>query len=150
MIIEHLSDHPDAISELSEWYLSEWEPYYGQTGPGDARADLEARRSREALPVGLVAMEGRQVLGTAALGLDVTTNLTPSIIGLLVGPDYRGRGIGTALIERCVDVARELRYRRLYASAALPGRLWGSTGWEEIGEARFLNNEFGSVYVRDL
>ncbi len=46
MIIEHLSDHPDTISELAGWYVSEWRPYYGDTGPGDARVDLEAREKR--------------------------------------------------------------------------------------------------------
>lgn len=150
MIIEHLSDHPDVISELVDWYILEWEPYYGNTGPGDARADLEVRRSREALPVGLVALEGGQVLGTAALGLDVTTNLTPSIIGLLVGPNHRGRGIGTALLKNCVDVARELGHRRLYVSTNLLGSLLGKMGWEEMGEAKFLNDEHGLIYVRDL
>lgn len=150
MTIEYLSDHPDVISELADWYVSEWEPYYGQTGPGDAWADLEARRSREALPVGLVAMEGGQVLGTAALGLDVTTNLTPSIIGLLVGPNHRGRGIGTALLERCVDVARELQHRRLYVSTNSLGSLLGKLGWQEMGKAKFLNDEHGLIFVRDL
>ncbi len=150
MIIEHLSDHPDVISELADWYLSEWGPYYGHAGPGDAHADLEARRSREALPVGLVAMEGGQVLGTAALGLDVATNLTPSIIGLLVGQNHRGRGIGTALLESCVEVARTLGHQRLYVSTNLLGTLLGKMGWEEMGQAKFLNDEYGLIYVRDL
>ncbi len=58
MIIEYLSDHPDTISELAGWYVSEWGPYYGDAGPGDARVDLEARLNQEALPIGIVAMEG--------------------------------------------------------------------------------------------
>ena len=150
MIIEHLADHPDAISELADWYVSEWRPYYGDTGPGDARVDLEARLSREALPVGLVAMEGDRVLATAALGLDVTTQLTPSIIGLLVGHDHRGRGIGTALIETSVDVARNFGHRRLYVSTSVLGSLLERMGWQDMGETKFLNDEHGSVYVRDL
>jgi GNAT superfamily N-acetyltransferase len=150
MIIEYLSDHPDAISELAGWYVSEWRPYYGDTGPGDARVDLEARLSREALPVGIVAMEGDRVLATAALGLDVTTILTPSIIGLLVGHDHRRMGIGTALIKTCVDIARNLGHPRLYVSTSVLGGLLESMGWQEMGETKFLNDERGSVYVHDL
>ncbi len=150
MIIEYLSDHPDAISELAGWYVSEWRPYYGDTGPGDARVDLEARLSREALPVGIVAMEGDRVLATAALGLDVTTILTPSIIGLLVGHDHRRMGIGTALIKTCVDIARNLGHPRLYVSTSVLGGLLKSMGWQEMGETKFLNDERGTVYVRDL
>ncbi len=150
MIIEHLSDHPDAISELAAWYVSEWKPYYGDTGPGDARLDLEQRLSCEALPVGLVAIEGERVLATAALGLNVTTSLTPSIIGLLVGQGHRGAGIGTALIETCIAVAHKLGHRRLYVSTSVLGNLLERTGWQEMGETKFLNDERGSVYVRDL
>ncbi len=150
MIIEQLSDHPNVISELANWYVAEWGPYYGETGPGDARADLEARRSREALPLGIVAMEDGRVLATAALGLDVSTNLTPSIIGLLVGQNYRGRGIGTALLETCVDIARKLGHQRLYISTSVLGGLLDRIGWQEMGEVSFLNDEHGSVYVREL
>jgi len=150
MRIEHISDHPDVIAELANWYVSEWEPYYGDTGPGDARADLEARTSREASPVGFVAIEDDRVVATVALGLDVTTNLTPSIIGLLVGQNHRGRGIGTALIETCVDVARKFGHQRLYVSTSVLGSLLDRMGWQEMGETKFLNDEHGSVYVRDL
>ncbi len=150
MRIEHISDHPDVISELANWYVSEWEPYYGDTGPGDARADLEARTSREALPVGFVAIEDDRVVATVALGLDVTTNLTPSIIGLLVARNHRGRGIGTALIETCVDVARKFGHQRLYVSTSVLGSLLDRMGWQEMGETKFLNDQHGSVYVRDL
>ena len=76
MVIELISDHLEVIPTLTEWYQSEWQPYYGEDGPGDARADLESRCNRKELPIGLVAIEHNQVLGTAALDLDVTTNLT--------------------------------------------------------------------------
>ena len=150
MKIEHLYDHPDAVSELARWYVSQWGPYYGDNGPGNARADLEARLSLEELPVGLVALEGGRVLATAALGLDVATNLAPSIIGLLVGQEHRGKGIGTALVEACLDVAGNLGLRRVYISTSVLGDMLERTGWHKMGEAGFLNDERGSVYVRNL
>jgi len=150
MIIEHLCDHREVITELAEWYIAVWPPYYGDTGPGDARADLEARCNRDALPVGLVAMENGKVVATAALGLDQSTQLTPSIIGVLVGHGHRGRGVATALIEACVDAARRLGHRQLYISTSVLGPLLERTGWQETGEARFLNGQPGSIYVRDL
>lgn len=150
MIIKHLIDQPNAISVLAAWYLAEWAAYYGNNGPGDARRDLESRLSREDLPVGLVAMEGEEVLATAALGLDPTTNLTPSIIGLLVRPEKRGQGIGTAVIKGCEDVARGLGYRRLHVSTSVLGGLLQRMGWRKTGETKFLNDETGSVFVRDL
>ena len=105
MMIELSSDRLEVIPTLTKWYQFEWEPYYGKDGPGNARVDLESRCNRDELPVGLVAIEDNQVLGTAALDLDVTTNLTPSVVGLLVGPAYRRRGIATALIKAAEDLA---------------------------------------------
>ena len=46
-MIELISDHLEVIPTLTDWYQSEWEPYYGKAGPGDARADLESRCSAE-------------------------------------------------------------------------------------------------------
>jgi len=150
MIIELISDHLEVIPTLTEWYQSEWEPYYGKDGPGDARADLESRCNREEIPAGLVAIEDNQVLGTAALDLDVTTNLTPSVVGLLVEPAYRRRGIATALLKATEEIARQLGLRRLYVSTTVLGDLLNRLGWEAMGAVQFLNAEHGSVYMRDL
>ena len=150
MIIEPLSDHMEVIPTLIEWYQSEWEPYYGIDGPGDARADLVSRCNRDAIPIGLVAIENGRVFGIAALDLDVTTNLTPSVVGLLVGPEYRRRGIATALLNATEDLARQLGYRRLYVSTTALRDLLNRLGWRSMGEVQFLNAEQGSVYVRDL
>ena len=150
MIIDPISYHVGVIPTLVEWYRSEWEPFYGIDGPGDARADLESRCNRDKLPVGLVAIEDDQVLGTAALDLDVTTNLTPSIVGVLVGTAYRRRGIATALLSAAEELAHELGHRRLYVSTTVLGELLNRLGWKAMGNVQFLNAEQGSVYVRDL
>ncbi|MGI9507121.1 MAG: GNAT family N-acetyltransferase [Geminicoccaceae bacterium] len=135
---------------LSAWYLSEWEPYYGRFGPGDARADLEARCNHDKVPLGLVAMEGNDVCGTAALDLDPATNLTPSVVGLLVRRDRRGRGIATALLESAEGHARRLGYGHLYMSTNVLGHLLLRLGWQPFREVEFLNNEQGSIYKREL
>ena len=150
MAIELISDHLEVIPTLTEWYQSEWEPFYGKDGPGDALADLESRCNRDELPIGFVAIEDNQVLGTAALDLDVTTNLTPSVVGLLVEPAYRRRGIATALLNAAEDLARHLGYRRLYVSTTVLGEWLNQLGWKAMGAVQFLNAEQGSVYVRDL
>jgi len=150
MKIELLADHPDVIPELARWYISQWGPYYGRNGPGDAHADLEARCNRETLPIGLVAIEDRRVLATAAVGCDASAHLTPSVIGMLVEQNHRGRGIGSALLKTCSDITRKLGYRHLYISTSVPGNSLIEMGWQEVGQTRFLNSETGSIYARDL
>ena len=150
MKIEPLADHMTTIPQLSEWYLSEWEPYYGRCGPGDALADLESRCNLDEIPLGLVAMEGGDVYGTAALDLDPATNLAPSVVGLLVRRDRRGKGIATALLESAEHHAQRLGYSQLYMSTTVLGHLLLRIGWRPFGEVEFLNDERGSIYAREL
>ena len=150
MLVKRLCEHPEVIPTLVDWYLSEWEPYYGGAGPGDARAELEARCNRKELPIGLVAMQGENVLGTAALDLDVTTNLTPSVVGLFVGQDFRRRGIATELVRACEYLAHDLGMQRIYVSTTVLGNCLDRLGWEKIGAVVFLNEDQGSVYTREL
>jgi len=150
MEIKLLADHPESIPMLADFYVSEWEPYYAVKGPGDARADLESRCNRIEIPIGFVATENRAVIGTAALDLDPATGLAPSVVGLLVAPSQRGRGIATALLESAESLAKRLGYRRLHISTTHLGRLVVRLGWRSLGEVDFLNEEHGSIYVRDL
>lgn len=150
MNINYLADHREAIPTLVQWYQAEWEPYYGNDGPGDAQADLAGRCNRETQPVGFVALENGTVVGTASIGLDITTGWTPSIIGVLVEANHREKGTGTALIAACRDAARELGYQHLQISTSVLGNMLERTGWRKMGSATFLNDEQGTVYIVDL
>lgn len=150
MNIALLADHADAIPTIAEWYVDEWGPYYGPNGPGDATADLVSRCNRDAIPAGLVALDGGQVVGVVALDLDAATNLTPSVVGLLVRHDQRGRGIAIVLLEAAESLAKRLGYSRLYLSTTAMGELLERRGWRHCGDTRFLNDECGDVYARTL
>ena len=150
MEIELLADHIGLVDTLVDWYRQEWAPYYGPRGPGDARADLVSRCKRDELPIGLVALEGNSICGTAALDRDATTGLTPSVVGLLVARDHRGKGIADALVDAAERLALGLRYDELFISTAVLGEMLVRKGWSERGEVDFLNNERGRVYVCSL
>ncbi len=150
MMIKLLCDHPEAIRTLAQWYESEWQPYYGREGRGDARSDLQSRCNRDELPIGMVAIEGRQVYGTIALDLDVSTGLTPSVVGLLVHPDHRRRGIASSLLDAAENMARRLGCSQLFVSTTILGPHLRRKGWSAQGTIDFLNGGHGSVYVREL
>ena len=150
MDIHLLADHTEVIPALTDWYLLAWEPYYGVNGSGDAQADLTSRCRHESIPIGLVAMDGDRLYGTVALDRDAATNLTPSVVGLLVGSEHRRKGIGTELLKSAEELARRLGYSRLYISTTILGELLIGRGWQALGEVEFLNAEQGSIYVRDL
>ena len=150
MKIEPLSRHSRAIGLLSDWYTLEWEQYYGEFGLGDARADLASRCNDERIPSGLVALEDDEVQGTVALDLDPATNLTPSVVGLLVRHDRRRRGVATALMDAAESLSQQFGYNRLYISTNVLGDLLLRRGWKEFGEVKFLNRARGLIYVREF
>lgn len=90
---------------------------------GDARYRKASERLREdRLPadgLSLIAADGKRVVGTARLWNIACGNGAPA---LLLGPvavaaDERGQGIGGALVERAIAMARKLGY----AAVALVG-----------------------------
>ena len=121
--IELLADHPEILEDLERWFVEEWEPYYGVEGPGDARTDLLECCRRDELPLALVAFDDGVVCGTAALrrrSVSTHEHLTPWLAAVLVRPEYRGRGIGEALVEAIEGRAREFGFHELYVGTSVP------------------------------
>ena len=145
-----LADHAGFIDVLVQWYEREWDPYYGEQGPGDARTDLESRCNRGRLPVGLVAIEDDRILGTAALDHDAATGKTPSVVGLLVAPEHRRKGVANRLLDFAECLAGDLGYEELFMSTTVLGELARRRGWQEQSDVEFLDSERGSLYVRNL
>ena len=97
-----------------------------------------------------MAKENNQLLGVAALDLDAATRLTPSVVGLLVADEFRGRGVASRLLIAATRFAEGLGYRHVYISTATLGDHLLRIGWRRMGDAHFLNDEHGSIYVFDL
>ncbi|HET8568242.1 MAG TPA: N-acetyltransferase [Candidatus Limnocylindria bacterium] len=89
---------------------------------GYAREDRMLERSRQFLIERLrdfvVAEDGGRFLGCCALA--VLTNDLAEIRSLAVVPDGAGRGVGKALVAACVEEARRLGLRRVFALTLVP------------------------------
>jgi len=151
--IHHLVDVPHAVPILTRWFIEEWEPYYGPDGSGDAEADLRGAKSKDSLPVCLVAIDDAgNVVGTAALKMESVPShrhLTPWLAAVLVAPEHRRRGVCTALIAAVEDEAMRLRFDRLYVATDTAIGIIERRGWGKIDEAPTLRGTVG-VYVLEL
>ena len=140
--IVHLIDAPEAAPTLAKWFIEEWTPWFGPDGQGDAESDLEACRSREELPICLVALNGDgEVLGTAALKSDSVggeLGVGPWLAAMLVGTDHRGGGIGAALVEAIEEEARRLGFSSIYTSTEPAESIPGRRGWQAFGDSESL------------
>lgn len=142
--IELLADHREALPRLHEWFATEWAPWYGPDGPGDAAADLADCCRRDGMPLAVVALRADEVLGTAALRAEsVTTHphLTPWLAALLVGPPHRRRGVAESLIAAIEDRARAQGFDRIHvgtgAGSGTPESALRRRGWAFVERAPY-------------
>ena len=132
MRIDYLADHPEFIPTLAQWHYEEW----AYLRPGDsveARiARLRAACGRGAIPTTFIALSDGTLFGSAMLvahDMDTRMELTPWLAGVFVAPDYRRRGIGSALVGRVVECAAQLGVRRLYLYTPNAEQMYSRLGW---------------------
>jgi GNAT superfamily N-acetyltransferase len=150
--ISHLADYPEAIPVIRRWFEREWAAFYGPGGPGDAERDLLAYSSRGKLPVGLIAFYGEQLCGIAVLkahSLSTHTHVGPWAAAGLVLPPFRGRGIGSRLLQALEEVARSFGYSTLYCGTATAIGLLERNGWQFMERVRYPGEEV-SIYHKAL
>jgi GNAT superfamily N-acetyltransferase len=128
----YLSDHQALIPTLRVWFETEWTPYYGPDGPGNAEADLLSFCNKNKMPIALVAFCGGELCATVALKHEsITTHkhLSPWVAALLVEPRFRNKGVGTRVVAKIEKVAKELGLNKLYAGTSSAVGVLERNGW---------------------
>ena len=117
MRISYLADHPEFIASLARGRFEHYRDLLPEYTLQTHITKLQAHLNRDALPIAWVAHADGHALGTAALrthDLDGREDLTPWLGAVYVLPEFRRRGVGTALCATVEGKARELRVHTLY------------------------------------
>ncbi len=153
LVVEPLARHPQVLPELAAWMRAEWTAWYGPNGPGDAMVDLQRYAASETrLLVGLVAFRDGELAGLCALKDDVlppVPELGPWAGAGLVGPGFRGQGIGAALLRAVTELARSLGWANIYCATATSRTLLEREGWLALQSAE-LHGTAVTIYVKSL
>ena len=132
--ISHLIDVVELRPVLIAWYEAEWAPWYCPGGAGDAAQDVAVYRSRDTLPLCLVALDPSGTpLGSAALkweSLGDELEVGPWLAALLVERKYRGQGIAARLIDAIKAEAMRLEFDAIYTSTEIPPDRMAANGWQ--------------------
>jgi N-acetylglutamate synthase-like GNAT family acetyltransferase len=131
----YLADYPQFVPTLAQWH-------YDTFGPLNPASSLEKhltflRRSltKRAIPTTLIALSGDELVGSASLAqsdLHDLVSFTPWLSAVYIAPEYRRRGIGSALVQRMVEEAKGLGYRRLYLFTPDKEHFYARLGWTTL------------------
>ena len=150
---EFLVDRQDAIPQVAKWYFEEW----GYNVPGNSIQKsidrIAGKVNREHPPLHILAMEDQKVLGVAQLKLhemDIYSEREFWLGGLFVTPNFRGKGIGSALANKIATIAADFGVKELYLQTeALDGGLYQQLGWQPIETVEYKGVNV-TVMVRNL
>ena len=80
--------------------------------------------------------------------MDIHRDLTPWLSALFVQPEYRGRGIGTALVAHFESRVRAagIRHAYLYTSAA--EQFYARLGWTTFGRESYADEDVALMMKR--
>jgi predicted N-acetyltransferase YhbS len=134
MLIRPLAETPH-VAEVAAWLHAQWWAEDGWTLPA-TEAWLRAATGPAAPCTFVAEIEGRPA-GTATLDTDDLPHrldLTPWLASVLVRPEFRGRGVGGALVDHVVAAARALGHRRIWLFTPDAAPFYAARGWAPAGE----------------
>ena len=150
----YLAERRDAVPQVARWWFDEW----GHFRPGDTLEALISRMhgllDQEGLPISVVAVWEGKIAGVATLKLHELFDRYPEkdfwLGNVFVAPEFRGRGIGSALAMKIVDVAKSRGIPSLHLQTeSLDGGLYAKLGWEKIEQIHHEGND-ALVMVKQL
>lgn len=150
--IAYLDEHLDAIPALARWHHAEWSAITPHLSVADRAAGFTARARRGSIPTAFVALVDSVVVGMACLvACDIPSHchLTPWLATVLVSPEHRRQGIGTALCARATEEARQLGVSSLYLFTFDRQRWYRSLDWSEVEDTTFAGRA-GAIMVRRI
>lgn len=142
MRIEYLADHREVIPILAAWFYREWSHLHPGKTEQDILRLISTRVNRDRIPLTLVAFKQRELIGSVSLkvnDLDIRPDLTPWLAALYVKEGWRGRGIGSQLVEAIEKKSVALGVRVLYLFTPESESFYTKRGWQVMERLKHHN-----------
>ncbi len=132
--ISPLAEITSAIPVLANWHHQEWKHLNDPAYDLSARInDYEKIIDADSFPAMFVAHNEDTALGSVRLiddDMDTHPELTPWLASLYVHPDYRHKGIGSALIQTIEDTASKLNFKTIYLFTEDKQTIYQKQDWQ--------------------
>ena len=140
VVVEHLAEHVDTIPLLTTWLLAEWGHLLPHETHTTMSANMSGRTHRDRIPQTFVALDGSRPVGMASIEAhDMVSRpeLTPWLSGVYVLPEYRQRGVGSALVQAVVSAAAGLGMETLYLFTPDRMTFYRRLDWRDMEAVRY-------------
>jgi len=131
-----LSEIPDALDTVAQWYYDEWASVFDTKTLDDVKQGLTAYLNLDCMPLIVVATIDDEVAGAAQLKyheMDLFPDYEHWLGGVYVADGHRGKGIAEKVILRILEKAREFGVETIYLQTEnLTGGLYARMGWQSI------------------
>jgi N-acetylglutamate synthase-like GNAT family acetyltransferase len=142
MKIIDLIEAPECLELLAQWHQAEWE----HLNPGKTLEDrlekMQEYLEGKEVPRTFVCKDGETVMGSAAIiesDMETRPELSPWMASVYVHDDFRGKGIGSALVKRIMEYARSIGVETLYLYTEHQEAWYQKLGWEVFAREEYLN-----------
>jgi GNAT superfamily N-acetyltransferase len=143
-----LADHPNLVSQVGEIRWAEW-------GKPPEPVDLDywvdvtrQEAGHDEIPLTWVAIDahGRAIgaVGILEFDPDGFRDRSPWLVGMVVTPEWRARGIGSRLVRELEGWAAQRGFPRVWVATGPAERFYQKCGWITVD--RFIN-DFGEDVV---
>jgi len=148
IVFRNIADCPELVDTVAGWLWGFW----GNARNYEFYRSLVAHGSPEDIPLIYVAfLDGTPAGSVALLRADLFSrqDLFPWMADLYVAPEYRSRGIGSALQDYILEKAVERGYREVYLYTPLTG-YYEKKGWEYTGDEMDRDGEVVRIYKKQI
>ncbi len=133
--IVFLADHHESVRAVSQWLVDEWGIDKSPAAVDEFAVSLRSGLNRDRLPLQLVALVEQRLVGVAMLKKHELRAVHPELSNWLgsvfVDARFRSKGIGSLLVQRIEQLARDLDIRVLHLQTEdLSGGLYARLGWK--------------------
>jgi GNAT superfamily N-acetyltransferase len=154
MSIDCLAHHPEFIPTLAQETLDHYRDILRAETLDTQCVKLRSRMNTDSLPLALVAFADSELFGMGALcecddcDLSGAEQLTPWLGRMIVRPQHRRRGIGSALCRALEEKAWLMGFPVLYLFTLDQQRLYAGLGWQQLLPSSWLGHPVDIMFKR--
>ena len=133
MKIEYLKDHPELAETAAKWIYDEFIKDIKKDVSYETVLNRYFIYNKTKLPIHLVAItDEQQCVGTISIDendLKCRKIYTPWLSSLYVDKPFRSRKVAQKLINRVIEITKELGYKELYLRTEHTSDYYKKRGW---------------------